>query len=242
MPNNSIILPSINLVVPDPYVGNVISLLDMESAADAVGNSVYLLGSASLTATNPKFGSKSALIPASSGIAIAPKSGIDFQPGSADFTWETHVVRPNNIGGVVFGNFRWRIGYRGGALLSVSTAGAISVNINNSTVGTSAAGAIPPDVWAHVALSRIGSNWYVHVEGAVALTFSFAGAVSNIDGSNGGALGGIDHVGDFHLGYYPADVTYASVLAGAKFDNARITKGTGRYSSAFVPPAAPFTL
>jgi hypothetical protein len=79
--------------------------------------------------------------------------------------------------------------------------------------------------WAHIAITRSGSTWYVFINGVLSYSQTLAGTL----------------VQSQNTAYIGADIPDSKYLNGY-IDDLRITKGLARYTANFTPPQGPLPL
>lgn len=176
-----------------------------------------------VSTTNPKFGTGSALY--GSAITVTGGATSDWNFGAGQFTLEAQAFFTSAPGTVIVlgqmqgsTNLGWDFGTNGGSLLFYySTTGTDSPSVGAVFSPTL-------NQWYHLAVDRDASNVLrVYVNGTVlasatvSATF-FASTRQLVIGNDGNATRA-----------FPG-----------KLDEIRITKGTAQYGGAFTPPTAPF--
>ncbi|GAF88324.1 unnamed protein product, partial [marine sediment metagenome] len=198
-------------------------------------------GIAVVSTAQAKFGNKSLYIYDEIGIGnnagFDAATSTDFDFGSGDFTVEFHWRSPDSsitsrdtIGCWDNGQLQWKFGMSAGGGTYITTM-SISTNgtSNNLTYAKGYAwdgsdpGAV--DTWYHIALSRVGNDMRMFVDGEqIDVTTDVTGMTIN------------SGTPKFYLG--------TATLNGPNYelylDNVRITKGVGRYTTNFTPPGAPY--
>ncbi len=202
--------------------GNYVSLtgkcIGFETLTDRLGKVVGVAGNAKLSTAQKKFG-VSSLILDGTGDYLSLTSQPDFEFGTGDFTMETWVY-PTATGTyrTIF-DLRTSSGDTGGIILGLSDANSLYFYYNgNYRVGP--VGIVSTSTWTHVALCRYSGSTRLFINGAPA-------GSAYTDTNNYAARPvriGADPNGNYAFPGFMDDV--------------RITKGVGRYSSAFAVPAA----
>jgi hypothetical protein len=221
----------------DQYWSNTQLLLRGDTAVDSssYARTVTAYGGATISTTQKKYGT-GALSFSSEGdyYAIPPSADLSF--GTGDFTIEAWI-RPtsypaNNAGGFISsfltrqtpGNHAWRFDLYGTAS-SLTTLGFTGMSDSGSGVqSVTTSYSFSLNQWYHVAASRVSGVLYLFI----------GGVLQNAGGSSFSLS--IQNVGiDVRVGALMFDGTYKYQFFG-QIDDARITKGTGRYAATFAPP------
>jgi concanavalin A-like lectin/glucanase superfamily protein len=203
----------------DPYFSSVIALLHLDGTNGSTtftDNSPLALtyvrdGTPTISTTQSKFGGASLTVNGTNQNIRSPSSA-SLSVGSGDFTIEC-FARTSSIAG----------GYAGIVTLDdASDSGIFRVGnvfqwynggvLNSATIST--------NTWYHVAVSRAAGTERLFVNGV---------------GATGGA--GSNYT---QQRYFIGASSQAVEYFGGFIDEVRITKGVGRYTSNFTPPAAPF--
>ena len=217
----------------DPYWSSVTLLLGFEdgsgatSFADDSGTfTVTGQGGGAVTTAQAKYGTGSLDVPGTTGaargeIAQAANAGFDF--GGGDFTIELwarylsgqgqtqwHILDANQTGTPRF-------------LLRYTNTDTLSFGVNGVSTTTQSTYAWTSGNWVHLAYSRSGNDGRLFADGALLTTTDLSGVTIN-SGTTALYIGNSD-TGD---------------VFGGQIDEVRFTKGVGRYTAAFTPPAAAF--
>ena len=217
----------------DPYIANVVALLHFDGIdggttfTDETGKSWSQSGTATLTTTDPKFGTASLNVPASSD--IRSPNHVDFEFGSGDWTVEAWI-KPTSTSdyNILCYGTTYGLGYGLRFFVDrVSAGGALAIacypNLALLGVAKSGDNAVSLNVWHHVAAVRYGSNLYLYLDG-------------NRVGS--GAIAGT--IGDFGYEMCAGSYLGSESLEGQE-DDLRITKGVARYTGlTYTVPSGPF--
>ena len=184
-------------------------------------------GDAQISTAQSVFGGASMLFDGSGDyLSYAHTAEWDF--GTGDFTLEAWV-RPATVSGTRMIIGRQDIG-SGYALQFAIDTGVLSL-VMRSTGGVGlliiTGGTLVANTWYHVVACRVGGTVRLFIDGAVV-----ASSATSNDMTAGGSLRPLT-VGMLN------DGTINSPYSG-HIDDLRITKGVGRYSSTFTPPAAAF--
>lgn len=232
----------------DPYFANTIVQLHMDGTngsqtfTNIAGRAMRVYGTAQISTAQSKFGGGSYLSASGAALSVSAPDSTFFNPAAGDFTMEAWVYRKTATLGTVMGNYRHRIGYRGGCMLQVTAAGALRFANGDQTTITiiSTDGQIPINTWTHVAISRNGTSWRLFVNGQMVANVTATATVPAVDGVYAGAAGTVDEGPfDFRIGYYPSDVSITAPFDGY-IDEVRYTKGVGRYNANFAPAGSAF--
>jgi len=225
----------------DQYWSDVQLLLRGDTAVDSssYARTVTAYGGATISTAQKKFGT-GALSFASEGDYYAIPSSADLSFGTGDFTLEAWI-RPtaypaNNAGGYLSsfltkqspGAHSWRFELAGTAssFTGLAFTGMSDNGSGTQTVTTSSSFSL--NQWYHVAASRVSGMLYLFIDGVLqnAGGSSFSIAIQNASS-------------DVRVGALMFDNTYKYQFFG-QIDDARITKGTGRFAASFTPPAATY--
>jgi hypothetical protein len=151
-------------------------------------------------------------------LSIASSNALQF--GSSDYTAEMWVLRTSQAAqAFVVGG--------GGAIFQwgLSTSGTMQVSLAGGGSVTASTGAVPLNVWTHIAVARVSGTLTYYINGVASGSYSDTNNYStgsltvNISATNNNAGYGL-------VGY---------------LSNVRIVKGTAVYTAAFTPPSAPLT-
>jgi hypothetical protein len=219
----------------DPYFANVVLLVDASSQTDnstpsgidVIGKTPTYRNNARCKTDQYKFGTSSMYFDGTND-RISFADSADFNFGTGDFTVEC-FARPSDTGtrellsqaNSYGGHYSVRMTRSGATAYATFLMSDGSSPVNAS----SATNTFPQDTWSHLAISRVGNNFYRCLNGAAA-TFRTT------------AYTPIDSTGAFCLGAY-FDSDTGSQWAGW-IDQVRVTKGVGRYSGAYTVPTAKF--
>ncbi len=192
-----------------------------ETITDRQGKTVSAVGNAQLSTTQKKFGTAALYLDGTgdyANIATNP----DFNFGTDDFCIETWIY-PTATGTyrTVF-DLRTSTGDTGGIILGISDVNQLYFYYNsNYRIGP--VGSIPINTWTHIALARVSGTTRAFINGT---QVGSSYADSNNYGQRPVRIGA-DPNGNYTLtGYY---------------DDIRISKAVGRYSSNFTAPVTAFT-
>ncbi len=191
--------------------GDALPLTDSSSNAFSVSNT-------NVSLTTGRFGSGAMSFDGGTTLLTLPGSTLWSQVGA--YTLEAWVNLPNNGGG----GWLWSRVTPNYLNLIVNSNG--SVDIDKSSVGIQrsfAAGTIPTNTWAHIAMTSDGTTVRFFVNGVLKGSFA-AGSQSNGGG------------GSIVIGRYANGNGW---FKGA-VDELRWTSGVARYTADFTPPTAAF--
>ena len=196
--------------------------IGFETLTDRLGKPAAVAGDAKLSTLQKKFGVSSLYLDGT-GDYISYSSQPDFDFGTGDFTIEGWFY-PTTTGTyrTLFDLRTTTPGDGGGIIIGINNLDQLYFYYNfGFRIG--AAGTVQLNQWNHIALSRTSG-----------VTRAFVSGVqigSNYTDTNNYAQRGV------RIG---ADPSGAYAFAGY-IDDIRITKGLGRYSGVYIPPANPFT-
>lgn len=209
-------------IFPDPYRANVVALLHMDGAdgsttfTDVRGHVFTPTGNVQIDTAQSKFGGASGLFDGSGDYITTPSSS-DFAYGAGDFTLECWVRLASLAGNQYILDHNTNLGailYNGGLRFYNTTTGT------GSPLYTTAAPLVV-NTWYHIAYSRQGGTGRLFLDGSL--------TASGTDGQNYPNLS--LRIGDSGNPVAPYN---------GHIDEVRITKGVGRYTANFTPPATPF--
>jgi hypothetical protein len=218
----------------DPFVNNVSLLLDGQSLTDKSQNNFTVTNSsAAINTAEFKYGNSSIYFNGSASLQISNSS--KFNLGSSDFTIEawiyptigsgSYAIIAKNQGNYTTG-YEWWFGINNSPQNGVLQF--TFVDASTTFYSVTNPNALSSNIWYHVAVSRVGSTIYLFVNGAlVASTSAVTIRNTSSDVTIGRDLETTGGAGRFYTGYV---------------DDVRITKGFGRFTSAFTPPTAPLSL
>jgi hypothetical protein len=237
--------PTANSYAGDPYFSNVSLLMHMEGSngstifadSSSAPKSINAVGGANISTAQSKFGASSAIFDGS-GDYLTTAVDAAFELGTGDLTIEFFVrlqaysaSYAGSYGAAIAATYKAGTGTPIGWQVRINgTASSFTtVNVYTGTSDLNFSYAFSLNTWYHVAVSRVSGQIRVFVDGnqagsTVSNTDSFTGNVATSRPLRIGALN---------------DTTYFFYLNGF-IDELRITKGVGRYSSAFTPPSSAF--
>jgi hypothetical protein len=221
----------------DQYWSNTQLLLRGDTAVDSssYARTVTAYGGATVSTSQKKFGGGALSFAAVGDYYFVPSSA-DLSFDTGDFTMEAWVrptAFPVENGGAYISSFLtrqapgghgWRFELRGtsSSFTHLSFTGMSDNGAGEQTVLVSYSFSL--NQWYHVAASRVGGVIYLFVDGVLQNTggTSFGIFIQNASS-------------DIRVGSLNFDITYKFQFFG-QIDDARITKGTGRYAATFTPP------
>lgn len=181
------------------------------------------IGQAHVDTLDSRFGGASARFDGS-GDYLRTDNSSSWEFGSGDFTVDLWF-KPEQIGGT---HALFAADYVNGTVyngMTILPDGSLHAYFGSaSTQLQSAAGAIAANRWYHAAVVRSGNTFSLYIDGKLAATRSYSGAVSN----NGSEM----QIGTLRFESYVQDFK-------GRIDEFRISKGFARWSSAFSPPEQP---
>lgn len=221
----------------DPYFDNVAALLHMDGV-DAgtvfpdVSGKTWTANASQTKAAQAKFGVSSMLPTTGNGSYIATPSHADFDFGAGDFTVEMWVYKTSHAAGLYEGLcVRDSIGGTRGWLLYKETtpANALAFAVYSGATAYGIADTVAMDLnaWTHVAATRRGGTLRLFKNGALVASRTDLGTSSVGAPAEPCVVGSLWGVGSVN----------ASTSFFGYLDEARITKGFARYTSAFLAPA-----
>ena len=190
--------------------------------------SATVYGAAAISTSVSKFGGSSLFGGNQPGARVAYAPSTDLDMGSGDFTVEAHVYRVAATGQFeFFMQHRTGTGYWGFWLgLPDGNVPEFSICNTNSEIFRATSGTpFPTGQWTHVAGVRLANVIRLYVAGQQVASQIVSGAL----------FGPSDPLILFGLSDGDSRFQFNGYL-----DDVRITKGLARYTSNFVPPAAPF--
>lgn len=214
------------MIDSDPYIANVVALLHFDGAnasttfTDVKGKTWLAAGNAQINTAQSKFSGASLLMDGT-GDQLNTASHADFGYGTGDFTIE-YWLRVNAV--AVDVHFDQRIA-EPSVVPTVyhDTAGVLAYWTNGAGRIASAVGVITTGAFQHIAISRVSAVTRLFVNGTQR-------GASYADANN--YVASPFRLGDgFGAGGNSMD---------GWFDDLRITKGIGRYTTNFMPPSAAF--
>lgn len=228
---------SVNLTtLGDPYFASVVLLACNENGANgttvfidqsSLAHTITTVGTAAWTSTAPPTGLTTTLSTPAAGDCLQLADSDDWNFGSGDFTIEGNI-NPSTVAGTGTIVAQYSSGTAGNASFLIYR-NTTSLELYYSTNGVSWAAGTPRSIgtvaintWYNFSISRIGNNWQTAFNGTQATTWVDSGTLNNSTrvlriGSS--ASGGESFAG--------------------KIGSIRLTKGVGRYSGSYTPPALP---
>lgn len=226
--------PSAPITLPlpvDPNFASVSLLVDGNgNLEDESNNNHPLINFGTTTSTSiKKFGSGSVNFGTTDDNGSFSRQDADFQFGTGDFTVEAWVYQTTSqsLAGITSsvdeGNFQTDSGFLfalyQGKLTYAFKDSVTDMNANSSNY------TLPTNQWVHVAVSRNSGSMRIFADGV---------QKGSTKTNNGNASGT-----DFHVGRLLQDFSSRFLWAGY-MDEIRVTKGVGRYTANFTPPASEF--
>ncbi len=214
----------------DQHYGKVVSLLHMNGTngstvfTDRRDNVWTAGGTAAISTAESKFGGASLGDPTTAS-RISTPSHAKFGYGTGDFTIE-FWFRPTSFTGSAQGIYDQRTSSgQPRPCLFTAASGDLLYSHSGTTRITAPAGTLVLNTWGHIALSRVSGVTKLFKDGTqVGSNYT---DVTNYEAS--GIM-----IGNF------GDQPTNSFGAVGYFDDVRVTKGVGRYTSNFTPPASAF--
>jgi len=213
-------------VTSDPSFASVSLLLHCNGSGgsttftDSSSNTVTVTaaGNAQLSTAQVKYGSASGIFDGTGDKITAPNSAI-FDYGTGDLTIECWYYQTNGTGVQWLFDCRDVAAAAGLGIYLWEAGNSIVVNKQGDRISATRPSL---NAWHHVAVSRVSGTTRLYVDGTQA-------GSDYTDGTNyGGDTPRFGLTEDGSSGYI------------GHIDDIRITKGVGRYSSSFTPPAAQF--
>lgn len=208
----------------DPYWANVISLLHFDGAdgsttiTDQKSKTWTASGTAQLDTAQSKFGGSSLLVTGGNGKVISTTDAGD-QFGTGDFTIE-FWFRASSLAGVkIICDTRASGAAVAPALYLNNSSLRYFTNNADRIIGAN----LTSGIWYFIALSRVSGSTRLFVNGT----------------QSGSTYADSNNYVNQVISYGDASYQNGNPISGW-VDEARITKGVGRYSSNFTPPSAPF--
>jgi hypothetical protein len=219
--------------IQDPYYNNVSLLLHMNGANNSTtftdssrhAHTVSRFGNTIISTAQSKFGGSSAYFDGVGDYLSIAANSLFLPLANEDFTVEAWVYltqTPGATSSQIVGTGEWGTNSDWVLLVNSSRQPWFYINSSPGRILTATSNAIQLNTWNHIAASRYGTgtnNLKLFVNGAIGAQTSY-NATTDFNGNNL-TLGG-DANGD------EANVT-------GYIDEVRITKGIGRYTSAFTP-------
>ena len=189
-------------------------------------NNLETVGGASISTTLSKFGGSSMYFDGTGDQLVMPASQ-NFEFGSGDFTVECWVYITGTSGSIINysngqsanSNFCWEI-YQSSSTVVQTTM------VEGSTVYTASSSSFSLNAWNHVAAVRYGNTLRIYINGIVGGTTATVTGVSvSVRSGTTVKVSGYNNATGMITGY---------------INDLRLTKGIGRYTSNFTPPATAF--
>lgn len=206
----------------DPYFRNVSLLLHMDGANGSTSfpdnslspKTVLRSGNAQVSTAEWKFGGASLNLDGA-GDWLSVAGSADFNFGTGDFTVECWIYQRalGNPNYFTFATQQWNVYH------SASNV----IRFWDGTTYQITGGAVALNVWHHIALTRLGTQVRLFMNGV-----QQGSTWTDVGPTNLGQT-------TFYIGYYPAATEFNGYV-----DDFRVTKGIARYTSNFTPPTVPF--
>jgi hypothetical protein len=154
-------------------------------------------------------------------LTVANNAAFNF--GTGNFTLESFVYitgYPNNA-------MLWYSSNAAGTLANglqfyITSSGTVAVGISAVAVVCTTAATVPLNVWAHLAVTRSGSNFTIWINGVSSATGTSANTITNPT---------TNYIGN----------NASSVYFNGYMSNFRVINGTALYTATFTPPLQPLT-
>jgi hypothetical protein len=222
---------------PDPYASNVSLLLHMDGTNNSTTftdnslntKTVTAVGNAKISTSVYKYGGASGSFDGT-GDAVAVPDSADFSFGSGEFTIEFWVYFNSLASNVGLASHAAASGSNNSWSLTWFTNNALSFRYtSNGATGTTRTAAFTPSTstWYHIAVVRDSSNTLRIFADGVQLYSIGISTFTFFESSASLVLGARYSIYEFSLNGY--------------LDDVRITKGVGRYTANFTPPAQAFS-
>jgi len=212
------------VLTEDPYFGSVTLLLHLDGAdgsltftdSSVYGRSVSRTGNTRISTDRGVFSDSSAFFDGSGGLLTMPSAPQLVIPASMDFTVEAQVYSRSTADQIIGGSATQNVQvFR----LNESGPGTLSFYLNGLYVFSPTAAGIITNAWMHLAISRVANTTRMFVNG-VQIGAANTSWIGSFDLSRWGSM-----FGNHFNGY---------------LDEVRVTRGIGRYTENFTPPAAKF--
>jgi hypothetical protein len=238
----------VNYFAYDPYYPQVSLLLHADGGAfidsSIYGNLPKTYGTT--TALIPssyqfKYGSGSLNYNGSSYTVIPPSPGLAFAGNNWTIEfWALSGTATQSSTAVLLANWTTSAWTTGNWTIGITTTANTIGFMHNQNQTWVAAGTISPSTWTHYAFCRYGNNLYAAVNGIMTVSanyFTTSGAgVTPFNTDNGG-------MSPLVIGGSGASASGSAAGIATKFngyiDDLRVTNGTARYLTNFVPPTVP---
>lgn len=208
----------------DPHFANVISLLHFDGSdgsttiTDQKSKTWTASGTAQLDTAQSKFGGSSLLVTGGNGKVISTTDAGD-QFGTGDFTIEFWLRISSFAAVQIICDTRASGAAVAPALYLNGSSLRYFTNNADRIIGAN----LTSNTWYFIALSRVSGSTRLFVDGT----------------QSGSTYADSNNYVNQVISYGDASYQNGNPISGW-VDEARITKGVGRYSSTFTPPSAPF--
>jgi hypothetical protein len=232
-------------LVRDPNFSNVSLLLHLDGAIGSTtftDSSAFALnltpnGNVQMNPTQSKFGGASALFDGT-GDFLSRAYDVNFDFVLSDFTFEAWIYptaskasgsRIMSTGGT---GVAWNNTTGIHTLIQLTSTGFINLQLANNTgtpVSVASTGSVfaPNNAWSFLSVSVVGSNAHLAING-VSQTFALAARARPSTNPQ------------IAIGTIPGEAGAVGTAFQGYMDEVRLTKGVGRYTGSFTPPALPF--
>jgi hypothetical protein len=218
--------------LPLSTVNNTVLLLNFTNSNIpdyTMNNNLVTVGDAKLSSTVTKYNPYSIAFDGTGDYCQFRMTDVN-KFGSMDFTIEGWIYRNNSSDGGFYTDRATSPDYSGLSITIRTNQIAILASVNGSTwgintVATPTGNTVSVTAWAHIAITRSGSTWYVFINGVLSYSQTLAGTL----------------VQSQNTAYIGADIPDSKYLNGY-IDDLRITKGLARYTANFTPPQGPLPL
>lgn len=215
----------------DPYWSSVSALLKFDSGSgDAVDSGplglVLTKGALAAYSVDSKFGPYAGSFPGGETSSFTAGINSAFEFGSGEFTIEGWVKVASTTVEQVLLSMRRTVSGLYSNMVRISPTGRLGWS--DGVAWRETVNPVPLNTYFHFAISRAGGVLSIFINGETGYS---AANTADLSTARGLVVGRTD-IGDSQ----PA-VAFVGLL-----DEVRITKGVGRYSATFVPPASPFPI
>jgi hypothetical protein len=217
------------LAAQDRYRANVVALLHCNGTngsttfTDSSPLGADWTGSnATISTTQSKFGGASMSVAGTQTIGATAASS-NFALGTSEFTIELWCYASSFSGTQIL--YDQRPSAASGFYPTIFLSAGIPVYFTNSTNRIVSGAALSTSTWHHIAVSRVAGNTRMFVDGTQ-VGSTYVDSDNLVNSSGRPMLADSQVPGSFNLNGF--------------IDEARVTKGVGRYSANFTAPTAPF--
>ena len=210
---STIAFPNTRDIQVDPYFDNVVSLLHFDGGIHDIKGKTWTYQGNSTIAGNSKFGTHSLSCP-DDGAYIETAQSNDFSFGTGDFTVECWVYKSHLGQCLVIDARNANTGQPWTFYINASE----QIELYDGITQRTATHTVPQNQWVHIAMSRTAGTLKLFTNGVEGLSLSHPVSMDSTH----------MHLGGKFIGYIEG------------IDDLRITKGFGRYTTAFTPPTLAF--